>query len=162
MAGTYQLDKIDRAILEALQTNCSLSYLELAQRVNLSASPCARRVKLMEERGFFRGRVMLLDPDKVGLPVNVFVQVTLHHQVKANLQEFEQAVAQWPEVMECYLMTGDFDYLMRVVVPDLRSYQKFLDESLTPTPGIDNIRSSFSIKQVEYRTALPLNHLEVE
>jgi DNA-binding Lrp family transcriptional regulator len=88
--------------------------------------------------------------------------VTLHHQVKANLQEFEQAVAQWPEVMECYLMTGDFDYLMRVVVPDLRSYQKFLDESLTPTPGIDNIRSSFSIKQVEYRTALPLNHLEVE
>lgn len=162
MAAAHPLDSIDRAILAALQADCSLSYAELAERVHLSATPCARRVRLLEERGFFRGRVVLLDPDSVGLPVNVFVQVTLHHQVKANLQEFEQAVAQWPEVMECYLMTGDFDYLMRVVVPDLKSYQRFLDESLTPTPGIDNIRSSFSIKQVQYRTALPLNHLAID
>jgi len=155
----HTLDQTDRAILEALQADSGLSNLELAEKVCLSPSPCSRRVRILREQGFFRGRVTLLNPDKVGLPVSVFIQVTMHHQMKANLQQFEDTVAAWPEVMECYLMTGDFDYLIRVAVPDLHAYQEFLDSRLTPLDGIDNIRSSFSLKQVQYRTALPLDHL---
>ncbi len=153
------LDKIDRKILEALQADASLTNLELAEKVCLSPSPCSRRVKILEEKGFFRGQVTLLDPEQVGLPVSVFIQVTLNHQVKRDLEAFEEKVMQWPEVMECYLMTGDFDYLIRVAVPDLNAYQRFLDKCLTPMEGIDSIRSSFSLKQVLYKTSLPLDHL---
>lgn len=156
----HQLDHIDRKILEALQADGTLSNLELAEIACLSPSPCSRRVKILDENGYFRGRVALLDPEKVGLLVNVFIQITLHYQVKDNMQKFEDTVLAWPEVMECYLMTGDFDYLMRVAVPDLAAYQRFLDARLTQLEGINNIRSSFSIKQVQYRTALPLDHLK--
>ena len=155
----HKLDKIDRKILEALQADGSISNLELAEKVCLSPSPCSRRVKILEENGYIRGKVTLLHADKIGLPVNVFIQVTLHHKVKKDLDSFEQTVTQWPEVMECYLMTGDFDYLIRVAVPDLNAYQRFLDSRLTPMDGIDNIRSSFSLKQVRYKTELPLDHL---
>jgi Lrp/AsnC family leucine-responsive transcriptional regulator len=154
-----QLDKIDIEILKYLQADSSLSNIELAEKVCLSPSPCSRRVKILKDNGYFRGWVTLLDPESVGLPVNVFIQVRLSHQIKNNLQQFEKEVAQWPEVMECYLMTGDFDYLIRVVVPDLRAYQLFLDTRLTLVKGVDNIRSSFSLKQVRYKTELPLEHL---
>jgi len=157
--NNHSLDKIDRKILDALQADGSISNLELAERVCLSPSPCSRRVKMLEEAGYIRGKVTLLDPEKIGLPVNVFIQVTLHQQVKKDLDAFEQTVTQWPEVMECYLMTGDFDYLIRLVVPDLTAYQQFLDHRLTLLEGIDNIRSSFSLKQVRYKTELPLDHL---
>jgi len=157
--GGHRLDRTDRRILEALQADAGLSNLELAEMVQLSPSPCSRRVRILEAQGFFRGRVTLLDPDRVGLPVSAFIQVSLDHQAKRDLQAFEETVAGWPEVMECYLMTGDFDYLIRVAVPDLKAYQRFLDERLTTLEGIDNIRSSFSLKQVQYRTALPLDHL---
>ena len=157
--SSHKLDKTDRKILEALQADSSLSNLELAEKICLSPSPCSRRVKILEEHGFFRGQVTLLDPDKVGLSVSVFVQVTLNHQAKKDLQAFEETVTQWPEVMECYLMTGDFDYLIRVAVPDLNAYQRFLDSRLTPVEGIDKLRTSFSLKQVRYKTELPLEHL---
>ncbi|MCB1643897.1 MAG: Lrp/AsnC family transcriptional regulator [Pseudomonadales bacterium] len=156
----HKLDNIDREILEALQSNACLSNMELADKICLSPSPCSRRVKILEEEGYIRSRVSLLDPDKIGLSVSVFIQVTLNHQAKKNLLKFEKAVAEWPEVMECYLMTGDFDYLMRVVVPDLNVYQQFLDIRLTPLQGIDNIRSSFSLKRVRYKTNMPLNHID--
>lgn len=155
----HAIDRTDVQILEALQADSGLSNVELAERVALSPSPCARRVRILEEQGFFRGRVALLEPDKVGLSVNVFIQVSLNHQVKEDLQAFEETVSQWPEVMECYLMTGDFDYLIRVAVPDLGSYHHFLNDRLTLVDGIDNIRSSFSLKQVAYKTELPLGHL---
>jgi Lrp/AsnC family leucine-responsive transcriptional regulator len=153
------LDKIDVEILKCLQVDSSLSNVELAEKVCLSPSPCARRVKILKDNGYFRGWVTLLDPEKIGLPVNVFIQVRLSHQIKRNLQQFEKEVAKWPEVMECYLMTGDYDYLMRVVVPDLQAYQHFLDTRLTLVKGVDNIRSSFSLKQVRYKTELPLDHM---
>lgn len=155
----HRLDAIDRRILEELQRDAALSNTELAERVCLSPSPCSRRVRILREHGFFRGQVTLVDPGAVGLPVSVFVQVTLHHSVKQSLEYFEAEVRQWPEVMECYLMTGDFDYLLRVVVPDLAAYQRFLEDKLTPLEGVDSIRSSFSLKQVQYRTDLPLGHL---
>lgn len=152
------LDKTDIAILKALQEDASISNLELADKVSLSASPCSRRVKLLQDAGYFRGKVTLLEPNKVGLPVSVFIQITLSRQEKRNLVSFESKISRWSQVMECYLMTGDFDYLVRVAVSDLHSYQTFLDH-LTEMDGISHIKSSFSVKQICYKTELPLDHL---
>ena len=146
-------------MLHELQLDASLSNQELAERVCLSPTPCARRVKILEDKGFFRGQVPLLEPDMIGLAVSVFIQVTLEHQAKSNLENFEAVINSWPEVMECYLMTGDFDYLIRVAVTDLKAFQTFLEERLTRTEGINSIRSSIAIKQVQYKTQLPLEHL---
>ena len=154
-----EMDRTDCKILALLQEEARLPNVELAQAVGLSPSPCLRRVRLLEEGGVIRRYVTLLDPAKVGLPVSVFVQVTLERQVESALQLFEEAVRQHPEVMECYLMTGDADYLLRVVAPDLESYQRFLLDHLTRIPGVASIKSSFALKQVGYRTALPLNHI---
>lgn len=151
------LDAIDRRILRVLQENARIANVELAQAVGLSPSPCLRRVRDLEERGIVRRYVGLLDPGAVGLPVSVFVQVTLERQVERALETFEQAVQARPEVMECYLMTGDADYLLRVVVPDLDAFQRFLMDHLTRVPGVASINSSFALKQVKYLTALPLD-----
>jgi len=156
----FTLDKVDIEILMALQLDAGISNLELADKVSLSPSPCSRRVKLLENAGFFRGRVTLLDPKAVGLPVNVFIQITLNRQEKKNLENFENNISQFSEVMECYLMAGDFDYLIRVAVPDLISYQIFLDK-VTDMEGISLIKSSFSLKQICYKTELPLKHLSL-
>ncbi len=156
----FIIDKTDIEILKALQHDAGISNIELADKVSLSPSPCSRRVKLLEEAGFFRGKVTLLNPKSVGLPVNVFMQITLIRQKKSHLEVFEEEISQWPEVMECYLMTGDFDYLIRVAVPDLISYQVFLDK-VTEMDGISHIKSSFSLKQICYKTELPLGHLKV-
>jgi Lrp/AsnC family transcriptional regulator, leucine-responsive regulatory protein len=150
------LDAIDRRILGVLQENARIANVELAQQVGLSPSPCLRRVRDLEERGIVRDYVALLDPAALGLAVSVFVQVRLERQAEEALDTFEAAVMTRPEVMECYLMTGDADYLLRVVVADLAAYERFLKEALTRVPGVASIRSSFALKQVKYRTALPL------
>ena len=152
----YKLDNIDWKILDILQSDASISNLELSEKVFLSPSPCSRRVKNLETLGYISRRVTLIDPRKAGLPVTVFVQVTMHHQVKKDLDHFAQRVLEWPQVMECYLMTGDSDYLIRVAVADIAALEKFILEQLTPIPGIEKIRSSFALKQVRYKTALPL------
>ena len=154
----YKLDSIDWKILNPLQADAGISNLELADQVCLSPSPCSRRVKNLEVLGYISRRVTLIDPLKAGLPVTVFVQVTMHHQVKKDLDHFAHQVLNWPEVMECYLMTGDFDYLIRVVAPDLLAYQAFLDK-LTQVEGLDHVKSSFSLKPICYKTELPLGHL---
>jgi len=150
------IDRIDREILHHLQSNARLTNLALAERVNLSASPCLRRVKLLEEQGIIRRYATLLDPRQVGLPISVFVSVSLRSQDRQALIEFEQSVQECPEVMECYLMTGTSDYLLRVVVPDLGAYETFLSAKLTNITSVANIQSSFSLKQVVYRTELPI------
>ena len=155
----YNLDSIDWKILTILQSNAAIANIDLAEQVCLSPSPCSRRVKNLERLGFINRRVTLIDPQRAGLPVTVFVQVTLHHQIKKDLDRFATQVTQWPEVMECYLMTGDFDYLMRVVTPDLQTYQTFLDEKLTAVEGVEHIKSSFSLKPICYKTELPLGHM---
>jgi DNA-binding Lrp family transcriptional regulator len=152
------LDGVDRRILENLQTDGRLSNAELAEKVGLSASPCWRRVKALEEAGIIRGYVALLDARAVGLPVNVFMSVSLTTQVQSALQRFEKAVQQRPEVMECYLMTGDSDYLLRIVVPDLAAYERFVMD-FTRIAGIAQIRSSFALRPVKQGTALPMAHL---
>jgi len=150
------LDEIDRRILTALQENARITNVELAELVGISPSPCWRRVRELEQKGVISSYVTLIDPASIGLPVSVFVQVSLERQVETALEEFEGAVADWPEVMECYLMTGDADYLLRVVVADLAAYHRFLVDHLTRVPGVASIKSSFALKQVKYRTALPL------
>ncbi len=150
------LDAIDRRILARLQENGRVSNVELANDVGISSSPCWRRVRELEKRGVISGYVALVDAAAVGLPVSVFVQVTLERQIEAALETFEAAVKERPEVMECYLMTGDADYLLRVVVSDLPTYEAFLKDHLTRIPGIANIKSSFALNQVKYRTSLPL------
>ncbi len=130
--------------------------VDLAGKVGLSPSPCLRRVGNLEQTGVIRGYATLVDAESVGLPVSIFVSVTLEKQVERALRVFEKHIRARPEVMECYLMTGDADYLLRVVTSDLTAYEKFLLEHLTRIPGVASIKSSFALKQVAYRTALPI------
>jgi len=149
-------DAIDWRILDRLQGDARLSNVKLAESVNLSPSPCLARVRELEAQGYIERYVTLLDPLKLGLTVSVFIQVTLEKQIEKQLGGFEAAIQKRPEVMECYLMTGDSDYLLRVVVPDVQALERFIVDHLTKIPGIANIRSSFALKQVKYQTALPL------
>ncbi|MBM3601101.1 MAG: Lrp/AsnC family transcriptional regulator [Alphaproteobacteria bacterium] len=151
------LDAIDRRILAALQENARTANVDLAREVGLSPSPCLRRVRELEELKIIRSYVTLVDPAAVGLGVSVFVQVSLERQIERALEVFEAAVRARPEVMECYLMTGDADYLLRVVVADLAAYERFLMDHLTRIAGVASIKSSFALKQVKYRTALPID-----
>ncbi|MEC8370101.1 MAG: Lrp/AsnC family transcriptional regulator [Pseudomonadota bacterium] len=156
------LDAIDRRILAVLQENARVSNVELAESVGVSASPCWRRVRELERTGVISRYVTLVDPAALGLPVSVFIQVSLEKQVESALEVFENAILQRPEVMECYLMTGDADYMLRVVVADLEAYERFLMDHLTRVPAVANIRSSFALKQVKYRTVLPVFGTETE
>ena len=157
----HRIDQIDRKILTRLQKDGRIANNDLAADVGLSPSPCLRRVKALEESGVIRTYVALVDPALVDLPVNVFVSVTLEKQIEERLDAFEDAIRQRPEVLECYLMTGEADYLLRVVVPDLTAYEQFLKTHLTRIAGVSSIKSSFALKQVRYETALPLHHLKV-
>ena len=150
------LDEIDRRILRTLQQDGRLSNVELAQQVSLSPSPCLARVKKLESDGVIGGYVALLDPVALGFGVSVFIQVRLEKQVERSLGAFEHAISERPEVMECYLMTGQSDYMLRVVVPDVPALERFIVDFLSRVPGVGNIQSSFALKQVKYKTALPL------
>ena len=152
----HALDAIDRRILAALQENARIANTELSAAVGLSPAPCLRRVRALEEDGVIRKHVSLVNPGAVGLPVSVFVSISLERQVEEALKRFERVILARPEVMECYLMTGDADYLLRVVCADLAAYERFVLDHLTKVPGVSSIRSSFALKQVKYSTALPL------
>lgn len=151
-----KLDEIDLHILRELQGNARLTNVALAEKVHLSPSPCLARVRALEREGVIDRYVTLLKPLAVGLGVSVFIQITLEKQATEALEVFETAVRRRPEVMECYLMTGDADYLLRVVVADIQALERFILNELSPIPGIANIRSSFALKQVKYQTSLPL------
>ena len=150
------LDRIDREILRVLQADARTPIVDVAAEVGLSPSPCARRVKRLEREGIIVRYATVIDQKAAGLPVSVFCNVTLEKQIKGALETFQTAILIRPEVMECYLMTGESDYLLRVVVADLEAYERFIVEHLTRVPGIANIKSSFALKQVAYRTELPL------
>lgn len=153
---TPTLDATDWAILAQMQDDARIANVDLARAVHLSPSPCLARLRKLEESGFIRRHVTLLDPVKLGLTVSVFIQVRLEKQVERSLETFERAIQERPEVMECYLMTGTSDYLLRVVVPDVPSFERFIVDFLSRITGIGNIQSSFALKQVKYKTALPL------
>lgn len=150
------LDAIDRKILAVLQQEGRITAQDLAERVGLTASPCLRRLRLLEESGVIRRYVAVIDQQAVGLPVSVFVSVKLERQREEELDRFAAAIARWPEVLECYLMTGPRDYLLRVVVPDLEAYERFLKSKLTRLDGVQSIESSFALGQVKYTSVLPI------
>src|SRR4051812_14950530 len=151
-----KLDEIDFAVLRNLQEHARMSNVELADRIGLSPAPCLRRVQALERSGVIKKYVALLNPNAVARDVTVFVQISLDLQVGGRLDTFEQQIMQRQEVLECYLMTGDSDYLLRVVVPDVASYERFLKEALTRIEGVVGIKSSFALREVKYSTALPL------
>ncbi len=151
-----KLDTIDRRILQQLQEHSRISNSKLAEIVGLSPAPCLRRVKALEEAGVIAKYVSLLDQRAVGLPVTIFVQVRADLQVEGRLELLERAFMERPEVMECYLMTGDADYLLKVVVSDVAAYESLLRQTLTRIESVAAIKSSFALKQVKYSTALPL------
>ena len=151
-----KLDSIDLKILDELQADGSLSNIELARRVHLSPSPCLARVRALEAAGVIDRYVALANAAALGLGINVFISISLKSQGKDALADFERRICEHDEVMECYLMTGDSDYLIRVAVADIGALEKFILEQLTPIPGIEKIRSSFALKQVRYKTALPM------
>jgi len=155
-----KLDRLDRKILTLMQQDGRISNLDLAERVGLSPSPCSRRVKALEEAGFIKGHVTLLDPERLNLKLTAYIHITLDKHTPERLDGFNQAIGEMPEVLECALITGsDADYQLTVMVPDMEHYQQFLLGKLTRLEGVTGVRSSFVLRQVKQHTALPLDHL---
>lgn len=150
------LDAIDRKILRALQDDGKMSMGDLAEHVGLSPSPCARRVRLMEQAGVIKGYAAIVDQKKVGLPISAFASIKLERQREEDLDRFEDTVSRWPEVLDCYLMTGQRDYLMRVVAADLEAYERFIKDKLTRLDNIASIETSFALGQVKRSEMVPL------
>lgn len=151
-----KFDRFDRAILQALQHEGRLANSALAERVNLSESACLRRVRQLEESGLIEGYTALISQQKAGCPVNVFVNITLDRQDETDLRKFEDAVRKIPEVMECYLMTGDYDYVVRVVVADTADFERLHSKHLTRLPGVARVHSSFALRTVQKSRELPI------
>jgi Lrp/AsnC family leucine-responsive transcriptional regulator len=151
-----KIDGIDRKIIGALQENGKMTVQEVSERVGLSHSPCARRIRILEEAGIIKGYTAIIDQKKVGLPISAFASIRLERQREDNLDRFAQAVARWPEVVDCYLMTGQRDYLLRVVVRDLEAYDQFLKNKLTRLDGVASIETSFALGQIKRSEKLPL------
>ena len=151
-----EIDDIDRKIIAALQADGKITVNELAEQVGLSASPCARRVRMLEQAGVIKGYAAIIDQKKVGLPISAFASIKLERQREDALERFSKAVARWPEVVDCYLMTGQRDYLLRIVVRDLEAYEQFLNDKLTRLDGVSSIETSFALKQVKRSEVLPI------
>ena len=151
-----RLDRTDRSLLAELQRDGRLSNRELAERVHLSESACLRRVRALEEAGVIDRYAAVVSQNKVGLPGNVFVSITLNRQDQTDLSAFEDAVKRVPEVMECYLMTGPQDYLLRVVVSDPSDFERVHSQHLTRLPGVARVQSSFALRTVRKSDELPV------
>ena len=150
------LDRVDRALLQALQREGRITNSELASQVSLSESACLRRVRALESAGLIEGYAAVLNQQRVGCGVNVFVSITLERQERADLAAFEQAVRKVPEVMECYLMSGEYDYLLRVVVADTADFERVHSRQLTSLPHVARVHSSFALRTVQKSRELPV------
>ena len=157
MSSNYHdLDRTDRAILHEVQLNGRITNAQLADLVNLSESACLRRMRALEDSGMLRGYVGLIDQSSAGYPDNVFVTITLQSQQQTDLARFEEAVMALPEVMERYLMSGDADYLLRVIVADARDYERIHSQHLTRLPGVARVQSNFALRTVIKKTEIPV------
>ena len=157
MKSTAQIDKIDTKILHLLQSDAGLSVAEISEQVGLSSSPCWRRIKRMEEMGLIQSRVTLLDRKQIGLDFEVFVAVKLSLPTRANMEKFEKAVARMPEVVQCAVVTGAVDFMLRIVTTDMHAYETFLREVLLSIDLISDVQSRIVLRQAKDTTALPLN-----
>jgi Lrp/AsnC family transcriptional regulator len=155
----YSMDQIDKQILSQLQVNAAQPVADIARKVGLSVTPCWRRIQRMEETGLIRKRVALLDPQKIGVGMSVFVAVRTDQHNDEWLQEFAKMVSDMPEVVEFYRMSGEVDYLLRVVVPDMAAYDKFY-RKLIANVQLTDVSSSFAMEEIKYTTALPLPELD--
>ena len=157
---TPQLDKLDRRILQELQRDGAITNLQLAERIGLSPSPCARRVKQLEDAGIIKGQATLLNPSKLQLKLTALIQISMDRHTPDRFEEFERIVNSYPEVIECLLITGQSaDYQLKVLVPDMEYYQEFLLNKITRIEGVSDVHSSFMLREVKNTTALPLDHL---
>jgi Lrp/AsnC family transcriptional regulator, leucine-responsive regulatory protein len=154
-----ELDKTDLKILHELQSDARISVAELAKRVALTPTPCARRLQQLEESRVIRSYVAVLDQAALGLPVDAFVEVRLTREGKAEVAEFESRIHDYPEVMQCCALSGGSDYLLRVVAADLEGYNRFLRDRLLSLGCVDHVQTGFALQRVVDRTALPLRHL---
>jgi DNA-binding Lrp family transcriptional regulator len=157
---TKPLDEIDARIVAHLQREARIPLTTLADRVGLSPAPCLRRVRSLEKRRVIRKYVALVDPAALGLTVTALVHVSLDHQVQGGLEAFEQVMKKRPEVLECWITTGPFDVLLRVVVQDVETYESFLRQVLSRIPGVASINTSFALKQVKFQTQLPIADID--
>ena len=149
-------DKTDRKLLALLQQDCTISLQALADAVHLTTTPCWKRLKRLEEEGYIRGRVALLDADKLGLPLTAFMLLKTQQHSSSWYQQFVRVVESMPEVMGCYRMTGEYDYLLRIRVADMKSYDAFYKRLVNAVPGMLDVTSSFAMEEIKYTTALPL------
>ena len=152
-----RLDDIDLRIIDELQRNGRMTNVDLARRVGISAPPCLRRVRALEQAGFIAGYHANLDPALLGFGVTVFAMVGLHSQAEADLQAFEARVETWPEVRECHMLNGDIDFILKCVAPDLASFQDFLTQKLTPAPNVANVKTSLTIRQSKKLPGVPVD-----
>lgn len=151
-----KLDRIDRKIIHDLQEDGRMTNVELAQRAGISAPPCLRRVRALEEAGVIRGYHAKLDPSSLGFGITVFAQVGLSSQSETDLQKFEDAVKSWPLVRECHLVSGEADYILKIVAEDWDAYQKFLTTHLTSAPGVSHIKSALGVRTAKYEPGVPV------
>lgn len=155
-----ELDKLDKRILRELQMDGSITNTDLAERVGLSATPCARRVKRMQDEGLIQGQVIILNASQLGLKLSALVQVSMDRHTPDRFERFEAEIKKYPQVVECLLITGQSaDYQLKVIVPDMDFYQEFLLNILTRIEGVADVHSSFILRKVLDTTALPLQHL---
>ena len=153
------LDQTDVRILKELQTNARISISELAGNVSLTPTPCARRVQLLEAAGYIQGYVAVLGQSQLGLPVDAFAEVRLIREGKKEVAQFESAVIRSPQIMQCWAMSGRYDYLLHVVTSDLEQYNRFLRDQLLSLGCVDHVETSFALQRIMGRTTLPLDHL---
>lgn len=152
-----QLDRIDIKILEVLQQDARISNIDLARQVGLSPSPCHRRMRMIEEAGLVKQYVTLLDRIAVGLELTAFVEVALGHKEPKTITAFQQAVQELPEIMECHVMTGESDYMLRIAAQDIESFRSLIMTKILAMPGVDRTRTNISLGEVKYTTSLPLS-----
>lgn len=155
--STTSLDRIDIKILNELQQNASLTNVELASRVNLSPSPCLARVRTLEKHGVIDRRIALLDPAVLGIGVTAFIQIKLEKQVQTSLENFTRSIDRLAQVMECYLMTGESDYMLRVMAADIEDLEDLIVNKLSRIPGVSSIRSNLALKRISHKTVLPID-----
>ena len=152
-----KLDEVDRRILHDLQNNGRITNVELAKRVGISAPPCLRRVRALEEAGYIRGYYAELDPTSLGYNVTVFAQVGLHSQSEPDLVAFESLVNTWPEVRDCHMLAGETDFILKIVAPDWETYQRLVTEKLTAAPNVANVKSALTIRASKQEPGIPVN-----
>ena len=151
-----KLDEIDLRILRDLQENGKITNVELARRVGISAPPCLRRVRALEEAGFITGYHAEVEPAKLGSNVTVFAQVGLDSQSESELSAFEELVRSWPEVRDCHMLAGEADFILRIVAQDWETYQKFVTEKLTPAPNVANVKSALTLRASKHEPGVPV------